>query len=42
MEAMELAIAADVKLFDPEPYEFVTVEYLEGSELTLSNYQTIS
>ena len=39
MEAMELAIAADVKLFDPEPYEFVTVEYLEGSELDY--YRTI-
>ena len=39
MEAMELAIAADVKLIDPEPYEFVTVEYLEGEELEF--YDTI-
>ena len=39
VEAMELAIAADVELFDPEPYEYVTVERLKSDELDV--YETI-
>ena len=30
---MELAIAADVQIFDPDTYDMVTTEYLEGEEL---------
>ena len=30
---MELAIAAGVQVFDPEAYDLVTTEYLEGEEL---------
>ena len=30
---MELAIAAGVQIFDPEAYDLVTTEYLEGEEL---------
>ena len=37
--SMELAIAADVRLFDPEPYEFVKTEYLAGQDL--ETYETI-
>ena len=32
---MELAIAADVKLFDPEPYEFVTVNISKAANWTI-------
>ena len=37
--SMELAIAADVRLFDPEPSEFVKTEYLAGQDL--ETYETI-
>ena len=37
--SMELAIAADVRLFDPEPYEFVKTEYLTGQDL--ETFETI-
>ena len=37
--SMELAIAAGVRLFDPEPYEFVKTEYLTGQDLEI--FETI-
>lgn len=37
--SMELAIAADVQIFDPEAYDMVTTEYLESGELEF--YETV-